>query len=68
MTTMKHTFTFEEYGQRYGEKVAGWWVDGCYPFIGYDDEKLGILARALKPDGPNQQGTQMAIAELEVYE
>jgi len=21
-----------------------------------------------KPDGPNQQGTQMAIAELEVYE
>ncbi len=44
----------EEYGQRYGEKVAGWWVDGCYPFIGYDDEKLGILARALKAGNPNR--------------
>ena len=38
----------QEYGERYGEKVAGWWVDGSYPFIGYDDEKLGILAAALK--------------------
>ncbi|MCL5096392.1 MAG: discoidin domain-containing protein [Candidatus Omnitrophica bacterium] len=37
-----------EYGERYGDKVAGWWVDGCYRFIGYDEEKLGILAAALK--------------------
>jgi hypothetical protein len=33
---------------RYGKKVAGWWVDGCYPFIGYDEERLNILASALK--------------------
>lgn len=38
----------QEYGERYGDKVAGWWVDGCYRWIGYDEEKLGILARALK--------------------
>jgi len=38
----------KEYGERYGDKIAGYWVDGCYPFIGYDDEKLGILARALR--------------------
>ena len=41
----------EEYAVRYGDKVAGWWVDGCYFKHGnlqYDDEKLGILARALK--------------------
>ncbi len=38
----------EEYGRRYGDKVVGYWVDGMYPFIGYDDEKLGIMARALK--------------------
>ncbi len=37
-----------EYGERYGDKVAGFWVDGCYRFIGYDDEKLGVLAQALK--------------------
>lgn len=42
----------EEYSRRYGEKIAGWWVDGCYPFIGYDDEKLGIMARALKAGNP----------------
>ena len=44
----------EEYGERYGEKVAGWWADGCYPFIGYDDEKLGIMARALKAGNPKR--------------
>jgi len=40
--------TFKEYGERYGDKVAGVWCDGCYSFIGYDDEKLGILAKGLK--------------------
>jgi hypothetical protein len=44
----------QEYGERYGERVAGWWTDGCYPFIGYDDEKLGILARALKAGNPKR--------------
>ena len=37
-----------EYGERYGDKVAGYWVDGSYPFIGYDEEKLGILAEGLR--------------------
>lgn len=40
--------TFREYGERYGDKIAGIWCDGCYSFIGYDDEKLGILARGLR--------------------
>jgi len=47
----------EEYALRYGEKVAGWWVDGCYFKHGdlrYDDEKLGILARALKAGNPKR--------------
>jgi hypothetical protein len=42
-----------EYSERYGAKVAGWWVDGCYPWIGYDDERLGIMAKALKAGNPN---------------
>jgi Alpha-L-fucosidase/F5/8 type C domain len=37
-----------EYGERYKDKVAGWWVDGSYRFIGYDEAKFGILAPALK--------------------
>ena len=40
--------TFREYGERYGDKIAGIWCDGCYSFIGYDDEKLGILAAGLR--------------------
>jgi len=44
----------EEYGKRYGDKVQGYWVDGMYPFIGYDDEKLGIMARALKAGNPRR--------------
>ena len=44
----------QEYGQRYGEKVAGWWADGCYSFIGYDDEKLGLMAQGLKAGNPKR--------------
>jgi hypothetical protein len=44
----------QEYAERYQDKVVGWWVDGCYPFIGYDDEKLGIMARALKAGHPQR--------------
>jgi len=42
----------EEYSRRYGDKVVGWWVDGCYPWLGYDEAKLEILARALKSGNP----------------
>ena len=44
----------QEYGERYGDKVAGWWVDGSYRFIGYNEEKLGIMAKALKAGNPSR--------------
>ena len=44
----------QEYGERYGEKVAGWWTDGSYSFIGYDDQRLGIMAQALKAGNPKR--------------
>ena len=37
-----------EYSERYGQRISGWWVDGCYPWIGYTDEKLALFAEALK--------------------
>ncbi|MDQ1257156.1 MAG: type protein, partial [Candidatus Hydrogenedentes bacterium] len=40
--------TFREYGERYGDKIAGIWCDGSYSFIGYDEAKLGILAEGLR--------------------
>ncbi|HPO15152.1 MAG TPA: alpha-L-fucosidase [Candidatus Hydrogenedentes bacterium] len=46
--------TFREYGERYGDKVAGIWCDGSYSFIGYDQEKLGILAQGLRAGNPNR--------------
>jgi hypothetical protein len=44
----------QEYGERYGDKVVGYWVDGCYPWIGYDDEKLALFAKALKAGNPKR--------------
>lgn len=43
----------KEYSIRYGEKVWGWWVDGCYSWIGYTEEELEILANALRSGNPN---------------
>ena len=42
----------KEYAQKYGKKVKGWWVDGCYPFIGYDEPKLKFFADAIKAGNP----------------
>jgi alpha-L-fucosidase len=38
----------KEYGDRYKDRVAGWWCDGCYQGIGYNDAKLGIMAEGLR--------------------
>ncbi len=43
-----------EYGERYQDKVAGWWCDGCYPWIGYEEKRLGILGEALKAGNPKR--------------
>lgn len=43
-----------EYGLRYGEKIRGFWVDGCYRWIGYDDAKMGVLAEALRAGYPDR--------------
>ncbi|MCC6145311.1 MAG: alpha-L-fucosidase [Candidatus Hydrogenedentes bacterium] len=42
-----------EYSRRYGGKVKGWWVDGCYEHIGYNETRWGILARGLKAGNPH---------------
>lgn len=41
-----------EYSTRYGDKVKGWWVDGCYSYIGYNDARWQTLAAALKAGNP----------------
>lgn len=43
----------EEYSIRYGDKVKGWWIDGCYDYVGYNDELLKPLYEAIKKGNPN---------------
>lgn len=38
---------------RYKAKVKGWWVDGAYPFIGYNDSLLAVLRSALNSGNKN---------------
>jgi len=43
-----------EYGKRYKDKVKGYWVDGSYDFIGYNDDLLGIFAEGLRAGYPER--------------
>ena len=43
-----------EYGERYKEKVHGWWVDGCYDYIGYNQKRWSILAKGLRAGNPKR--------------
>jgi len=44
----------EEYALRYGDKVCGWWIDGCYKkALGYDDGLLRLYYDAVKRGNPN---------------
>lgn len=44
----------EEYSVRYGNKVKGWWIDGCYrDFFGYTDDLMSYYYKACKKGNPN---------------
>lgn len=60
----------EEYGLRYGEKIAGYWVDGCYQKHGglnYQDAQLARLVRALKTGNPKRIVALNPGVELSAY-
>ena len=41
-----------EWSARYGDKVAGWWFDGGYEWIGFNDEIAAVYAEAVKCGNP----------------
>ena len=41
-----------EWSARYGSKVAGWWLDGCYRESDFTDTQAAILAKAIKRGNP----------------
>ncbi len=43
----------EEYAVRYGSLVKGWWVDGCYASLGYNNELLSVYYNAMKKGNPD---------------
>ena len=50
----KWASVLEEYAVRYGDKVKGWWIDGCYKIAHkYTDELLEIFYKACKKGNPN---------------
>ena len=62
-----------EYGDRYRTKVVGWWVDGCYQSIGYDESKLAILVKGLKSGNPDRiialnNGVQESVSLYSQYD
>lgn len=54
-TYLKNWFSVAEYwSKEYGDKIAGWWVDGCFSHAGFDDANiLNRFAAALKAGNPN---------------
>jgi len=44
---------FQCWSDRYGEKIAGWWIDGCYKWCGFNEEIVQIYSQALKHGNPH---------------
>jgi hypothetical protein len=43
----------QEWSDRYGPRVAGWWFDGGYKWVGFNEEIAQIYAAAAKHGNPN---------------
>lgn len=42
----------QEWSDRYGEKVSGWWFDGGYDWVGFDEAIAEIYSAAAKHGNP----------------
>ena len=50
----KWAAVLEEYAVRYGKRVSGWWIDGCYrDYFRYTDELLAPYYAACKKGNPD---------------
>lgn len=44
----KWALVLREYSLKYGDKIKGWWLDGCFKLIGYNVELLKIMTDAAR--------------------
>ncbi len=49
----KWSEVMQEFAERYGTDLKGWWIDGCYRWFGYSDELLEYYHRAAKAGNPD---------------
>ena len=49
----KWASVLEEYAVRYGDNVKGWWIDGCYDWMGYTNERLLKYKKAVEKGNPD---------------
>ncbi len=42
----------QEWAERYGDKVAGWWFDGAYQHVHFNEAIAQVYARAVKRGNP----------------
>ncbi len=42
----------QDWSVRYGDRVAGWWFDGGYEWVGFNEEIAGIYAEAARRGNP----------------
>jgi alpha-L-fucosidase len=42
----------QEFSDRYGKKVSGWWIDGCYDWTGFTDNIAEAYNSAVKHGNP----------------
>lgn len=63
----------QEYTVRYGDKVSGFWIDGCYTYFNYTEEKLKPYYDAIRAGNPNglialNHGVMHPISRYSQYE
>ncbi len=46
-------YLMKDISQRYGNKISGWWIDGCYNGVGFNNDIAERYAAALKSGNPN---------------
>lgn len=43
----------QEYAERYGKDVHGWWIDGTYAYLGYNEDLLKLYRDAVLAGNPD---------------
>ena len=50
---MLWAMTLQEWADKYGDLVDGWWIDGCYSWYDFTNQTALLYSNALKHGNPN---------------